>query len=155
MELMKILATVILSFLSGPLVFAASVEEVALYNKPDRQKVLLDGSKKEDKVSWYTSLIVDQVVRPVKDAFEKEYPFLQIEFFRANADRLAQRVLAEHQAKRYEVDVASGSAAATMLQRAGLMQRFYSPPIAEYPRELKDPKGFWGSTNVYFMTLGY
>ena len=35
------------------------------------------------------------------------------------------------------------------------MQRFYSPPIAEYPRELKDPNGFWGSTNVYFMTLGY
>ena len=35
------------------------------------------------------------------------------------------------------------------------MQRFYSPPIAEYPRELKDANGFWGSTNVYFMTLGY
>jgi len=42
----------------------------------------------------------------------------------------------------------SGSAAATMLQRAGLMQRFYSPPIAEYPRDLRDPNGFWGSTNV-------
>jgi iron(III) transport system substrate-binding protein len=120
---------------------------------PNREKILLEGAKKEGKVSFYTGLIVDQVVRPVKDAFEKEYPFLQVEFFRANADRLAQRVLAEHQAKRYEVDIVSGSAAATILQRAGLMQRFYSPPIAEYPRELKDPNGFWGSTNVYFMTL--
>ena len=134
---------------------APSVEEIALMKSPNREKILIDGAKKEGKVSFYTGLIVDQVVRPVKDAFEKEYPFLQVEFFRANADRLAQRALAEHQAKRYEADLVSGSAAATMLQRAGLMQRFYSPPMAEYPRELRDPNGFWGSTNVYFMTLGY
>ena len=134
---------------------AATVEDVALMKSANREKILLEGAKKEGKISFYTGLIVDQVVRPVKDAFEKEYPFVQVEFFRANAERLAQRVLTEYQAKRYEVDVVSGSAAATMLQRAGLMQRFYSPPIAEYPPELKDPKGFWGSTNVYFMTLGY
>src|SRR5580765_1567848 len=99
-------------------VMAATVEEIALMNRADRQKVLVEGAKKEGKVSWYTTLIVDQVVRPVKDAFEKEYPFLQVEFFRGNAERLSQRVLAEYQAKRYEVDVISGSAAATMIQRA-------------------------------------
>src|SRR6266446_4115062 len=136
-------------------VMAATVEEIALMNRADRQKVLVEGAKKEGKVSWYTTLIVDQVVRPVKDAFEKEYPFLQVEFFRGNSERIAQKVLAEYQAKRYEVDVISGSAAATMVQRAGYMQRFYSPHLTEYPPELKDAKGFWGSTNVYFMTLGY
>jgi ABC-type Fe3+ transport system substrate-binding protein len=135
--------------------WSATVEDVALMKSANREKILIEGAKKEGKVSLYTGLIVDQVVRPVKDAFEKEYPFLQLEFFRANAERLAQRMLAEYQAKRYEVDVISGSAAATILQRTGLMQRFYSPPIAEYPPELKDAKGFWGSTNVYFMTLGY
>ena len=134
---------------------AATVEDVALMKSANREKILIEGAKKEGKVSLYTGLIVDQVVRPVKDAFEKEYPFIQLEFFRANAERLAQRMLAEYQAKRYEVDIISGSAAATILQRAGLMQRFHSPPIAEYPPELKDAKGFWGSTNVYFMTLGY
>lgn len=135
--------------------WAATVEEIALMKSPNREKILVEGAKKEGKVSFYTGLIVDQVVRPVKDAFEKEYPFLQVEFFRANSERLAQRILSEHQAKRYEVDIVSGSATATILQRAGVMQRFYSPPIAEYPRELRDPNGFWGSTNVYFMTLGY
>jgi hypothetical protein len=30
----------------------------------DRQKSLVEGAKKEGKVSWYTTLIVDQVVRP-------------------------------------------------------------------------------------------
>ena len=141
--------------LSSAISFAASVEEIALMKSPNREKILIEGAKKEGKVMFYTGLIVDQVVRPVKDAFEKEYPFIQVDFFRANAERLAQRMLAEYQSKRYEVDLVSGSSAATILQRAGMMQRFYSPPIAEYPPELKDPKGFWGSTNVYFMTLGY
>src|SRR5690349_19964341 len=35
---------------------AASVDEIALYNKPDRQKILVEGAKKEGKISWYTSL---------------------------------------------------------------------------------------------------
>ncbi len=134
---------------------AATVAEIALMKSADREKILVEGAKKEGKLLFYTGLIVDQVVRPVKAAFEKEYPFLQVEFFRGNADRLAQKMLAEYQAKRYEVDVVSGSSAATILRHAGVMQRFYSPPIAEYPSELKDANGFWGSTNVYFMTLGY
>src|SRR5437867_10149874 len=125
---------------------AATVEEIALMNRADRQKVLIEGAKKEGKISWYTTLIVNQVVRPVKDAFEKEYPFLQVEFFRGNSERIAQKVLAEYQAKRYEVDVISGSAAATMVQRAGYMQRFYSPHLTEYPPELKDAKGLCCST---------
>jgi iron(III) transport system substrate-binding protein len=134
---------------------AASVEEVALLKSANREKVLIEGAKKEGKLMFYTGLIVDQVVRPLKQAFEKEYPFLQVEFFRGNSERIAQRVLAEYQAKRYEVDIISGSAATTMVKEAGYMQRFYSPYLAEYPPELKDAKGFWGSSNLYFMTLGY
>jgi hypothetical protein len=90
----------------------------------NREKILIEGAKKEGKVMFYTGLIVDQVVRPVKDAFEKEYPLIQVDFFRVNAERLAQRMLAEYQSKRYEVDLVSGSSAATILQRAGMMQRF-------------------------------
>jgi len=133
----------------------ATVEDVALMKSAERQKILVEGAKKEGKVSFYTGLIVDQVVRPLKEGFEKEYPFLQVDFFRGNSENIARRVLAEYQAKRYDVDVVSGSAATSMVQRAGFMQRFYSPHLAEYPAELKDSKGFWGSTNVYFMTLGY
>ena len=134
---------------------AASVEEVALMNRADRQKILVDGAKKEGKVSLYTTLIVDQVVRPVKDAFEKEYPFLQVEFFRGNAERLVQKMMAEYQAKRYEVDIIDGTVSPTMVRRANLLQRFHSPMLAEYPAELKDAQGFWGSTNLYFFASGY
>jgi iron(III) transport system substrate-binding protein len=155
MKFTPIVAAVVLSFIFVPLANAASVEEVALYNKPDRQKVLLDGARKEGKVSWYTSLIVDQVVRPVKDAFEKKYPFVQIEFFRGNSERLVQKMFAEYQGKRYDVDIVDGTVTAPMVKKGGYLQRFYSPHVAEYPAELKDPQGFWAVSNVYFFSLGY
>lgn len=133
----------------------ASVEDVALLKSADRQKILVEGAKKEGKLSFYTTLIVEQVVRPLKDAFEKEYPFIQVEFFRGNSDRITQRLFAEYQAKRYAVDVVDGSSTTTMVQRAGYLQKFFSPHLAEYPAELKDPQGYWGVSNVYFHTLGY
>ena len=147
-------SAVMLCLLESSWISAATVEEIALMKSANREKLLVEGAKKEGKVVFYTGLIVDQVVRPVKAAFEKEYPFVQVDFFRGNAERLAQKMLAEYQAKRYDVDIVSGSATSTIVQRAGFMQRFYSPHLAEYPAELTDPKGWWGSTTVSFMSLG-
>ena len=143
------------AFLWTPFATAATMEEIALLKSAGRQKILVDGAKKEARLMFYTALIVDQVVRPMKAAFEKEYPFIQLEFFRANSDRLGQKILTEYQAKRYDVDVISGSGATTVARQAGYLQKFLSPHSAEYPAELKDPQGFWGVSNVYFMTLGY
>jgi ABC-type Fe3+ transport system substrate-binding protein len=78
-----------------------------------------------------------------------------VEYFRANSAQLAQRIISENQAKRYENDVVDGTVVPTMLRRAGLLQRFYSPMFAEYPAELKDAQGFWGATNLYFFATGY
>ena len=101
--------------------------DVAQMKSPEREKLLVEGAKKEGKINFYTGLIVDQLVRPLKAAFEKEYPFLQMDFFRGNSERVAQRVILEYQAKKYEVDVISGSAATTMVQRAGYMQSVLFP----------------------------
>jgi ABC-type Fe3+ transport system substrate-binding protein len=147
--------TTVLALGFGQVAHCASVEEIALMNRADRQKILVEGAKKEGKVSWYTTLIVDQVVRPVKEAFEKEYPFLQIEFFRGNSERIVQKMLAEYQAKRYDVDIIDGTVSPTIVRRAGYLQRFYSPMLAEYPAELKDAQGYWGTTNLYFFATGF
>jgi ABC-type Fe3+ transport system substrate-binding protein len=144
-----------LVIVSGATCGAATVDEVMLYNKPDRQKILLEGAKKEGKITWYTSLIIDQVVRPVKEAFEKKYPFIQIEPFRGNSERIVQKMFAEYQGKRYEVDIMDGTVTAPMVKKGGYLQRFYSPHLGEYPAELKDPQGYWGVSNVYYFALGY
>ena len=134
---------------------AASIEDVAMMKGADRQKILVEGARKEGKLMWYTTLIVDQLVRPVKEAFEKEYPFIQVEFYRGNSENVVRRILTEYQAKRYDADLVDGTVSPVMIKRAGFLQRFYSPYFAEYPAELKDAQGFWGSTNLYFLTPGY
>ena len=134
---------------------AASVEDVAMLKSPDRQKILVEGARKEGKLLWYSTLIVDQLVRPVKEAFEKEYPYIQIEFFRANSEGVVRRMFAEYQAKRYDVDIVDGTVSPIIVKRAGLLQRFHSPYLVEYPPELKDSQGFWGSTNLFFFALAY
>src|SRR6478735_1814206 len=150
-----VLAMTLAAFFHLQSLSGASVEDVALLKSADRQKILVEGAKKEGKLSFYTTLIIEQVVRPMKDAFEKEYPFIQIEYFRGNSDRVAQKLFAEYQAKRYAVDVVDGSSTTTMVRRAGFLQKFYSPYLAEYPPELKDSEGYWGVSNLYFHTMGY
>jgi iron(III) transport system substrate-binding protein len=134
---------------------AATVEDVALNKSSNRQSLLEDGARKEGKLLWYTTLIVNQALKPLKEAFEKKYPFVQVEFHRADSEQLAQRMLAEYQAKKYDVDVLDGTSTIVMLQRAGFIQRFASPLLRDYPAKLKDGQGYWAVPNVYFMTLGY
>lgn len=134
---------------------ALTAEEIALLNKPDRQKILEAGAKKEGKLVWYTPLIVNQAVRPLKEVFEKKYPFIKVDFHRANSRGLVQKWFAENEAKRYEADVVGGSEVTMLGKKTGLLLRFSSPYLRDYPAELKDPQGFWASTNLYFMALAY
>ncbi|HWH78218.1 MAG TPA: extracellular solute-binding protein, partial [Candidatus Binatus sp.] len=134
---------------------AAIVEEIALSKASNRQTILVEGAKKEGKLLWYTTLIVNQALKPLKEAFEKKYPFVQVEFHRADSDQLAQRMLAEYQAKKFDVDMLDGTSTIVMLKKAGYIQRFGSPLLREYPARLKDAQGYWAVPNVYFMTLGY
>lgn len=142
---------VVLSSLSH----GSTVEEVALLKGPERQKVLEAGAKKEGKVVWYTTLIVNQAVRPLKEAFEKKYPFLEVEFFRGNSTKVAQRMATEYQAGRHDVDIIDGTSSTPLVKKIGLLQRFASPALAGYPDVLRDQAGYWGVSNLYFMTLGY
>ena len=134
---------------------ALTAEEIALLNKPDRQKILEAGAKKEGKLVWYTPLIVNQAVRPLKEAFEKKYPFISVDFHRANSRGLVQKWFAENAAKRYEADVVGGSEVTMLGKKAGLLLRFASPSLRDFPAELKDLQGLWSTTNLYFMTLAY
>ena len=80
-----------------------TVAELAAYNKPDREKVLYDGAKKEGKLMWYTSLTGG----PNTDApkvFEAKYPGVAMEVYRGDSDALISRITQEAQAKRYIVD---------------------------------------------------
>ncbi len=45
--------------------------------EPDREQRVLDGARKEGMVTVYSSMIVDQALRPLIDGFEAKYPFVK------------------------------------------------------------------------------
>src|SRR5258706_12317300 len=104
-----------------------SVADVDLMKSGDRQKLLVEGGRKEGKFYFYTGLIVDQLVRPLKAAFEKEYPFLQMDFFRGNSERVAQRGILENQAKKYKVDGINANGQKPIVGPAGSITKLSSP----------------------------
>jgi ABC-type Fe3+ transport system substrate-binding protein len=114
---------------------------------------LVAAAKKEGQVVWYTSLIVNQAVRPLAKAFEDKYG-VQVRYARADSGPTALKILNEARAGRLQADVFDGTATAPPLERAGLVENYLPPTAASYPAELKDPAAHWIATNLYFLTPG-
>ena len=104
---MKVIAVALLASLS--LVSASwaqskmSMEQLAAYNKPDREKMLYAGAKAEGKITWYTSLAGNSY-KDLAGAFEAKYPGVKVESYRATRQEMAARITAEAQAQRYIAD---------------------------------------------------
>jgi len=110
----------------------ATVAELALYRGSDRQQILEEGAKKEGTLVFYTSGILTQAVRPVADSFQKKYPFVKVEIWRAESQQLVPRVLEETKAGRQGCDVIENTQNGylVMQEQSGIFQSFYSPNLA-------------------------
>ena len=136
-----------------------SVAELAAYNKPDREKVLYEGAKKEGKMMWYTSLTGG----PNTDApkvFEAKYPGIKLEVYRGDSDAIIQRVLQEAQAKRYLVDtIETTFPILKVMQEYKLLAPYFSPHLAQYADEAKEKadKGLvhWATDRESYIGLAY
>jgi ABC-type Fe3+ transport system substrate-binding protein len=148
-----ILVLVCLAAVASPAA-ARSNEEIANLSGPDRAAILEAGARREGRLMFYTTLIVHQAVRPLKDAFEKKYPFVRLDYLRAGSSKLVQRLFAEHRAGRTSADVVVASAAPVMKQ-AAIAQAFSSPELAIYPRELLDPDRMWAPIRVSYNAIAY
>lgn len=116
---------------------------------------IVEAAKKEGEVIWYTTLIVNQIVRPITDAFEKKYPGIRVRHVRSDNVGLVTRLLNEHRANRPVADIVDGTSAELALERAGLIAQWV-PDIAKvYPAEYKDANNRWVAPNLYFLTPAY
>ena len=104
---------------------------------------LVEAAKKEGKVVWYTTLIVNQAIRPLKEAFEKAYPGIELQYTRADEAPTAAKILAEAQAGRVQADIFDGISNMVPLKRAGLVVPHGSPSAGKIPANLKDRDGYW------------
>ena len=121
---------------------------------PAADAALIEAAKKEGTVVWYTTLIVNQIIRPLKDAFEKKYPGVTLQYTRSDDLVVSAKILAEGKAGRVQADVFDGLANMLPLKEAGLAAPFHVPNEADYSADLKDKDGYWVAVIMYVFTPG-
>src|ERR1700722_14694486 len=103
------LAVAVAAALGSPSARALTADEILNYTGPDRQKMLEDGARKEGTVFIYSGMIVNQLLRPLTEAFEKKYPFIKTIYWRGDSNQILVKVLSEMRANALEADVVEGS----------------------------------------------
>ena len=71
--LASLTTTVAVVYLAAAPARALTQDEISNLSGPDRENILIEGAKEEAKMLWYTSMIVDQAVRPMIASFGKKY----------------------------------------------------------------------------------
>jgi iron(III) transport system substrate-binding protein len=134
---------------------ALTTDEILNYKVPDRQKVLEDGARKEGTVVIYSGMIVNQLLRPLTEAFEKTYPFIKTRYWRGDSNQIVVKVHAEMQANRLEADLVEGSGMPTAIGGSKIVLPFHSPLLEALPKEDIAPDRTWAATRLRYIGLGY
>jgi iron(III) transport system substrate-binding protein len=134
---------------------ALTQQEIADLKGPDRQKILEDGAKKEGKVTFYSAMVADQLLRPLSVAFMKKYPYIKAEYWQANGSAIVQKVLAETSAKSVVGDVVESTDLSEPLIRAGVVVPFNSPELDVYPKEYKSADRYWSAARLNYFSAAY
>ena len=155
-------ATLIVFLIMGGIASAQtkmSTEQLAAYNKPDREKILYAGAKAEGKVTWYTSLAGDSY-KKLAAAYEAKYPGVSVESYRATRQEMSARILAESQAQRYIADTMETTIPLLKLLKDNKwLVPYYFSTIAKYPDNVKEkaPGGlvYWAIDRESHIGLSY
>src|SRR5262245_48359 len=123
------------------------------WGQADERAKLVEGAKKEGKLVWYTSTNVTES-KPLLDDFEKQYPFVKGEIFRASGEKTLNRIVTEAAAGRYDFDIVTISEVDALIE-AKMLQPYRSPEAKSFIPEFKDPNGYWTAIYINYATIGY
>jgi len=119
------------------------------------ERSLVEGAKKEGQVVWYTTMNVSQS-KPVVDAFQKKYPFIEPILYRAGGGALLNRVLTEARAGKYDWDIVGGRGEMILVfKEKNLLASYVSPETEMIDADLFDKQGYWYTYYVVPVVLGY
>src|SRR5690349_11877378 len=122
-----------------------SPAQLALHRGADREKILIDGAKREGQLSLYDSHTWFKTY--VKE-FEKKYPFITVSEWRNDSKNLIRRAMEESSAGRALVDVVeTTSEGMGLMRRDGLFQEYFTPEARFYPDTVKAK----GKTGVFYL----
>jgi iron(III) transport system substrate-binding protein len=122
-----------------------SIAQLALYSGADREKILVEGAKKEGQFALYDS---HTWFRTIAREFEKKYSFIKVSEWRSDGRNLIKRALEEIRAGQYLADViATTSEQMAIMRREGVFQEHYSADARYYPEDVKAK----GKTGFYYI----
>jgi ABC-type Fe3+ transport system substrate-binding protein len=117
-------------------------------------QALVDAAKREGEVVWYTTQQIDQLIRPIKAAFETKYG-IKVLPVRANNTELAIKIINESRTGRPQVDVFDGSTTVVPLRREGYVLQWLPEAAKGFAADSKDRDGYWVATNLYVITAAF
>ncbi len=104
---------------------------------------------------WYSTLIVNQIVRPMVDAFEKKFPGMKVKYSRSSSSDVALKIRNEARARRMQADIFDGSNTVFLLEDANLVADYQPRAAATFPANFRDPRGHWTAMNLFYWTAAY
>lgn len=113
---------------------------------------LVGAAMKEGRVTWYTNLIVDMVVRPMAAAFQAAYPGIKVDYVPITWQEALIRLQNEARAGGPRADVFDGAGIVFPLIPKGLIETYHSPSAANYPSQYCDPDGYYTAISLQYMT---
>src|SRR4029079_19138444 len=111
---------------------------------------LIAAAKKEGRVTFYTPLIVDQLVRPLVAAFRAKYG-IPVDYLRMDSDAVVLKINNEYRARRSVADVFTTSLGVTNLIAAHAIRKFESANAGAVPPAYRDPDGYWMADRLYVL----
>jgi iron(III) transport system substrate-binding protein len=116
---------------------------------------VVEKAKAEGEVVLYTAWGLD-TVQALQKAFAKKYPFIKFEARRTGSERLLTITINEQKQKIFRADVFSGSHLAMINhKKAGHLQKYINAEQKAFPKEYKDPDGYWTAFYMDTRVLAY
>jgi iron(III) transport system substrate-binding protein len=85
-------------------VFFLGLFPVAGWAQGGSDSTLIEGAKKEKRLVHWTTMTLSQS-KQVVDAFQKRYPFIEVDLFRTGGDAMLNKIFTEDRAGRHLWDV--------------------------------------------------
>jgi len=133
------------------LLFLAIIFSFTGFNSPllaaTVENGLIAGARKEGALVLYLSTNLADANGLVQ-LYKSKYPFVKVDMFRADNEKLLNRILTESVANKFNGDaIMISSFEVRVLLQKKLLERYVSPHAKVYPEGFTDKEGYW--TSVY------
>jgi len=131
----------------------SSLAALAQMDGPNRQEILIEGARREGLLNIYTSMTASTAAK-VKADFERRYPGVKVNLWRASSEAVLQRSVTEARANRFTFDVVeTNGPELEAVHREKLLQKVNSAHFADLIPQALLPHREWVATRLNLFVM--